>query len=70
MYDIDRLGIGRVMEETLSYLKHKELHLSFDIDAIDPFFAPHTGTFFFLSFSVAIKTVFPSAKLKLDILNE
>ena len=45
MYDIDKLGIGKVMEETLSYLNHKEsIHLSYDIDAIDPFFAPHTGT--------------------------
>jgi arginase len=45
MYDVDRLGIGKVMEETLSYFQNrKEIHLSFDIDAIDPFFAPHTGT--------------------------
>ena len=44
MYDIDRLGIGKVMEETISYLGDKQIHLSFDIDAIDPFFAPHTGT--------------------------
>jgi arginase len=45
MYDVDRLGIGKVMEECNDYLADKEnLHLSFDIDAIDPFFAPHTGT--------------------------
>lgn len=45
MYDVDRLGIGKVMEETQDYFDdRKELHLSFDIDAIDPFFAPHTGT--------------------------
>jgi arginase len=45
MYDIDRLGIGRVMEECADYLKgHSDIHLSYDIDAIDPFFAPHTGT--------------------------
>jgi arginase len=45
MYDVDRLGIGKVMEETLDHLKsHPQVHLSFDIDAIDPFFAPHTGT--------------------------
>ena len=45
MHDIDKIGIGKVMEETNEYLKHKQhLHLSFDIDAIDPFFAPHTGT--------------------------
>ena len=44
MYDVDRLGIGKVMEETNDYLQGRNLHLSFDIDALDPFFAPHTGT--------------------------
>lgn len=45
MYDIDKIGIGKVMEEVVSYLKNKDsIHLSYDIDAIDPFFAPHTGT--------------------------
>lgn len=44
MSDIDRMGIGKVMEETLDYVGDRDIHLSFDIDAIDPFFAPHTGT--------------------------
>jgi arginase len=44
MHDIDRMGIGKVMEETLAYIGDRPIHLSFDIDAIDPFFAPHTGT--------------------------
>lgn len=45
MFDIDKLGIGKVMEECVEYLSsHSDIHLSFDIDAIDPFFAPHTGT--------------------------
>ena len=45
MYDVDRLGIGKVMEQSLSHLANKDsIHLSFDIDALDPFFAPHTGT--------------------------
>lgn len=45
MYDIDRLGIGRVMEETETHLAgHDGIHLSYDIDALDPVFAPHTGT--------------------------
>jgi arginase len=44
MYDVDRLGIGRVMEEAVDYIGDSNVHLSFDIDAIDPFFAPHTGT--------------------------
>ena len=44
MYDIDKLGIGKVMEQTNDYLAGRNLHLSFDIDALDPFYAPHTGT--------------------------
>jgi arginase len=45
MYEVDRYGIGRVMEETLDYIgPDRNIHLSYDIDAIDPFFAPHTGT--------------------------
>jgi arginase len=44
MYDVDRLGIGKVMDLTLEHFKNKQnIHLSFDIDALDPFFAPHTG---------------------------
>ena len=43
MYDVDRLGIGKVMEECNDYLDGRNIHLSFDIDALDPFFAPHTG---------------------------
>lgn len=43
MYDVDRLGIGKVMEECNDYLDGKNLHLSYDIDSLDPFFAPHTG---------------------------
>ena len=40
MTDIDRLGIGAVMEDALQYItRHGSipLHLSVDIDAIDPF---------------------------------
>lgn len=45
MYDVDRLGIGKVMEETMNFFKDRtDIHLSFDIDAMDPFYAPHTGT--------------------------
>jgi len=49
MQDIDRWGIGMVMEMALDYLCHRsmsprDLHLSFDIDAIDPAYAPSTGT--------------------------
>lgn len=45
MHDIDKYGIGKVMDECITYLADKsDLHLSFDIDALDPVFAPHTGT--------------------------
>ena len=43
MHEIDKLGIGKVMEESMTYMNGLDLHLSFDIDALDPFFAPHTG---------------------------
>jgi len=41
---VDRLGIVKVMEEVSDYLDKKDIHLSYDIDALDPLFAPHTGT--------------------------
>jgi len=48
MYDIDRLGIGRVMEYAIRHLTSsnpsRPIHLSYDIDAIDPASAPATGT--------------------------
>ena len=45
MRDVDKYGIGRVMEECNDYLHNKDhIHLSYDIDCIDPFFAPATGT--------------------------
>lgn len=45
MQDIDRHGIGKVMDMCVEHLAHKDgLHLSFDVDAMDPFFAPSTGT--------------------------
>ncbi|XP_049756866.1 arginase-1 isoform X3 [Elephas maximus indicus] len=47
MSEVDKLGIGKVMEETLSYLlgrKKRPIHLSFDVDGLDPFFTPATGT--------------------------
>jgi arginase len=44
MTDIDHLGIGRVMDEALEHLKGRPLHLSYDIDSVDPLLAPATGT--------------------------
>ena len=49
MHEIDRYGIGAVMDMTIEYLsKGKDaqspIHLSFDIDALDPTVAASTGT--------------------------
>jgi len=48
MHDIDHYGIGRIMDMTLKYLlkddPNRPLHLSYDIDAVDPTQAPATGT--------------------------
>lgn len=44
MTDVDYLGIGEVMRQSLEHLKGRPLHLSYDIDAVDPILAPATGT--------------------------
>lgn len=45
MHDIDRHGIGRVMEMALAHIgADTPIHLSFDVDALDPMWAPSTGT--------------------------
>ena len=48
MHDIDRYGIGNVMDMALEHLFDKDpnrpIHLSYDIDAVDPLLAPATGT--------------------------
>ncbi|KAK3680770.1 hypothetical protein B0T22DRAFT_379111 [Podospora appendiculata] len=45
MFDIDRHGIGRVMEMALGHIGNDTpIHLSFDVDALDPMWAPSTGT--------------------------
>jgi arginase len=44
--DVDRLGIYEVMQRALSYLKPApgQLHLSLDLDVVDPSAAPGVGT--------------------------
>jgi len=47
--EVDKYGIGKVMDMALAYLNphpHRKIpiHLSFDIDSIDPFVCPSTGT--------------------------
>lgn len=45
MFDIDRHGIGRVVEMALAHIgSDTPIHLSFDVDALDPMWAPSTGT--------------------------
>lgn len=44
--DIDRLGMSETVNFAMEYLKDRvdALHVSFDVDAIDPRFAPGVGT--------------------------
>ena len=47
MTEIDRYGIGGVMDRAKEILfknGERPLHLSYDIDSVDPHFAPSTGT--------------------------
>lgn len=47
MHEIDRLGMTKVMEETIQYLKIRQVdgvHLSLDLDALDPLYTPGVGT--------------------------
>ncbi|WNR46121.1 arginase [Paenibacillus roseipurpureus] len=46
MYDIDRKGMAHVMQEAIDYLKDRTdgLHVSYDVDSLDPNEAPGTGT--------------------------
>ncbi|PGH18025.1 arginase [Helicocarpus griseus UAMH5409] len=45
MHDIDKYGIGRVVEMALAHIgSDTPIHLSFDVDALDPQWAPGTGT--------------------------
>lgn len=45
MHDIDRHGIGKIMDMALGWIgSDTPIHLSFDIDALDPIYAPSTGT--------------------------
>jgi arginase len=45
MSEIDRLGVERVMREALTFLSGSAfVHVSLDLDAVDPMFAPGVGT--------------------------
>ncbi|MCM3675936.1 MULTISPECIES: arginase [Peribacillus] len=46
MHEIDRMGMSRVMEECIDYLRERTdgVHLSLDLDGVDPADAPGVGT--------------------------
>lgn len=46
MHEVDRMGMAAVMVETIDYLKERTdgIHLSLDLDGMDPLDAPGVGT--------------------------
>ncbi|EJD02219.1 Ureohydrolase [Fomitiporia mediterranea MF3/22] len=47
MHEVDKYGIGAVVEKALDHVnpdRKRPIHLSFDVDALDPSVAPSTGT--------------------------
>lgn len=47
MHEVDKYGIGKVVELALDHVnpgRNLPIHLSFDVDALDPTVAPSTGT--------------------------
>lgn len=46
MHHVDRYGIGKVVEDALAAVDglNRPIHLSFDVDALDPSVTPSTGT--------------------------
>ncbi|MGG3451067.1 arginase [Domibacillus aminovorans] len=46
MHEVDRLGMAAVITETIDYLKERVdgIHLSLDLDSLDPIDAPGVGT--------------------------
>jgi arginase len=47
MHEVDKFGIGTVVEMALDHVNPNRdlpIHLSFDVDALDPSVAPSTGT--------------------------
>lgn len=47
MHEVDKFGIAKIVEMALDHVnpkRDKPIHLSFDVDALDPSVAPSTGT--------------------------
>lgn len=65
MRDVDELGMATVARRALSHLSHlSRIHVSLDMDAIDPVIAPGVGT------PVSGGLTFREAHLLMEILNE
>jgi arginase len=65
MHDIDRMGMGQVIEKALAILSTTDgIHLSFDVDSLDPLHAPGTGT------PVIGGVSYREAHFALELLNE
>ena len=48
MHDVDKHGIGKIVEMALDHVnpkRNRPIHLSYDVDALDPTVAPATGKF-------------------------
>jgi arginase len=48
MTEVDKLGMPEVVKQALDHVnpqRDRPIHLSFDIDGIDPYYAPSTGKF-------------------------
>ena len=43
-FDIKKNGIKNILEKTRKHFKNKKIYLTFDIDVLDPCFAPGTST--------------------------
>lgn len=70
MRDIDELGIHKVLREALAQIAHRtSIHLSLDMDAIDPQEAPGVGTpsaggLTYREAQLIMETIFDSGKLQ------
>lgn len=64
--DVHDLGIGQVTRQAISYLESKTdgIHVSFDVDCMDPYYAPGTGI------NLAGGLSFREARYSLEILSK
>jgi agmatinase len=43
-FTLEKIGIGKTIEQTKTHIKGKKIYLTLDIDVIDPAYAPGTST--------------------------